>query len=672
MAGPRPLRLLTRLQAEQQVQQLLWQLRGEDAFAGGPWQTGAAARAVWRQLEEDLAGAAAPADARLQILHRLLCSRLEERGLLTRPMLCRLAIRQLEQGRAALPAREFARLDCVRLTRLEQALWDALTRGREQVLPLPDGSLEELAARLRPRCRFVACRSAENQIRWILHDLARAGAAPDSAAVAVASGKTAVQLWQEGQRVGLPVAVDGGLPLSGCPLAALLRGLDAWRQQGYEAETLIDLLGYPGFATLRPALLIRQLRRRLVAFGPGRYELLWAEEDADLPADAHALWQAFFRCLLAALTPGDGQKQALGDLLADYGHAAGAGSGAALAQVRALLAQLEPQAGQDLLCLLLDAIEGSRYLSSGPRPGALFCAGFARCLGCGVDTLYVTGLSAAELLGTPKPLAFGGQSALPEEPAADSLRRLLFSACGRVVLLRPAYTVEDLLERSPALLYTRLLEGCGAAEETFGFADQPQLPPACPPPPARGVLPAPARTYPELAGWLLQTPLSATALETALQCPYRFMLQYLLQISADQPLPPAPHPLAGAQRAGHPGTRRAASLVRPQRPPARPPGGAAGPAGKPAAGLLSARSRRPGAERPGQGPRPGGDRPSHTASGLSGAGHRAGVRRAAGARGGAGGGLFPVGLRQHRPAGPGPRRQLDRGGLQDRPHRRLP
>lgn len=542
--GPRPRRLLTRTQTEQLVQRLLWEHRNEAVFAGEFWQGGAAARAVWRQLEEAaLARTGLPDQAGLNALAGYLDQALRENGLLTRPMLYQLALEQCQSGTLAIPAREFARVDCVRLTPLENELWQALTNGQETVLPLPGGNVKELSASLQSRCRFVACWGTENEVRWIFQDLIRSGKAPDSAAVAVSSPTMAMQLWQEGRRLGLDVAVDGGLPLSMFPLAALLRGLDRWRQHGYEAETFLDLLQFPGFARLHPHHLARQLHRRQVVFGKDRYARLWSEDDRNpgpqktRDSAIPALWQGFFGKLFAALTPGKGQKEALAGFLTDYARPTDKESAAVLAQIQSLLAQLEPWPDSDLLTRLLDVIDGSRCLSSGPRPGALFCAGYAQCLGCGAEMLYVTGLSAAGMLAQPSPLPFGGQPPLPRESPSDQVQRLLFSAPGRVALLYPAYTVEDLLEQSPALLYTCLLEDCGAKEETFGFSDgapaAPHAAPAAPQTPGAGSAPA----APDLRAWLTGTTLSATALETAIHCPYRFMLQYVLGIREEQSIP---------------------------------------------------------------------------------------------------------------------------------------
>lgn len=536
-AGPEGLQPLTRLQTEELVRQSLCRhpvpgaahLKGLDA-----------ARAVWRQLENDaLACRELPAHDPLAPVRQDVEETLTRNRQLTRPGLYRLAIRRLEQGAVHLPAVAFARLDAVGLTPLEAQLWRTLTHGQETVLPLPSGTDRELADRLKPRCRFVECRGTENEIRWILGDLARSGIAPDRAAVAVPSPAAALQLWQEGKRTGLPVAVDGGIPLAGSAPASLLRGLETWQQHGYEAETFLDLLGYPGFRVPHAAQLARQLRRQNIAWGRERYKLLWTprKEDSKALAAIRPEWEPFFTRLFAALTPGAGQKQALADLLRESIAIPDGESAAALAQIRALLQQLTPQPGTNLLTDLLPAMDNSRYLSSGPRPGALFCASFAQCLGCGAEVLYVPGLSAAELLTPPQPLPFGGEPALPEEPLTVPLRRLLFSAQGQVILLRPSYTVEDLLEQPPALLYTQLLQDCGAQEESFGFTNPSGLPAVPPVTPAEAEKPEGSKTFPDFTTWLAQTPLSASALEIAIQCPYRFMLQYFLHIPTEQPFP---------------------------------------------------------------------------------------------------------------------------------------
>lgn len=537
MAGPDGWQLLSRLETEELVEQSLCRhpipgiahLKGPDA-----------ARAVWRQLENDALACREPsADDLLAAVRQDMEDTLIRAHRLTRPGLYRLAIQLLKEGNVSLPARGFARLDALRLTPLEEQLWQSLTGPSATLLRLPAGTVQDLAHRLKPRCRFIACCGTENEIRWILRDLARSGIAPDSAAVAVSSPAAALQLWQEGKRTGLPVVVDGGIPLSGSAPASLLRSLDAWQQHGYEAESLLDLLDYPGFQVPHASVLARQLRRQLIAWGRERYKLLWMpqKEDSEALAGIRPEWEPFFTRLFAALTPGAGQKQALADLLSESIAARDGESAAALAQIRALLQQLTPRPDANLLTDLLAAIDASRYLSGGPRPGALFCGSFAQCLGCGAEVLYVMGLSAAEMLTTPQPLPFGGEPALPEESLTVALQRLLFSFDGQVVLLRPSYTVEDLLEQPPALLYTQLLQDCGSQEEAFGFTDPSGLPAAQPLAPAEAEKPEGRKTFPDFAAWLAQTPLSASALEIAIQCPYHFMLQYFLHIPTDQPFP---------------------------------------------------------------------------------------------------------------------------------------
>lgn len=527
-------RLLTRLETEQAVLRLLCEPDGE-AFPDA-WKTPAAARALWRQLEAWELDCSDIPDGRDAALLRALRARLnqylEETRALTRPALYRLAAGRLERGEVPPPAQEFARLATAELTTLEQRLWDAASGGRETLIEPARPDAAELRDRLRGRCRFVRCRGQENEVRFVFSDLAQSGMSPSRAAVAVPTLEYALAFRREGCRLGVPVAVEGGIPLRHSSLFALLRGLADWRDGDFEAERLIDLLNTPGFAVPAPGALLRRLRGCKVWRGRERYALVWEP----LPGDSETLcenrraWKDFFALVFAALTPGEGQRDALAAFLQAHWRVRDAAAGAAVAQMRAVTAQL-CNAGGDLVRLLLESGGDFRY-SAAPAENALFCGTFDQCLGTGADVVYAAGLSANEIAARPAVSAFGTVPNAAGKDLALSLRTLLANHAGRAVLIRPDYTSDDLQEQPAALVYTQLRHTC--PEETFGFADAPDLPDI---PEARETSEkannanTPPRAFPDFTDWLAQSSFSASALETALTCPYRFYLQYFLQLT---------------------------------------------------------------------------------------------------------------------------------------------
>lgn len=352
MTGAGGLRFLSRLETEELTARLLREsplVRQHPALGSV-----GSARAVWRLLEElelyeipmekeegrDLWNALADFQQRLS-------RELRDRRLLTRPALYRLALEQTEKPDFLPPARAYAALSSVQLTPLERRLWEALTKSAAEELTVKDLDGPALGERLRGRCRFVCCRGRENEVRFLLEEVLRRGEPLDRTAVAVTRPEYALRLWREGQRLGVPVAVDGGIPLRCSTLYGLLDGLYAWYESGYAVEQLIPLLHRRGLEVPHPTLLQKELRRRKVCWQRERYALVWAGRADDTPElqDCRQQWKVFFDRLFRAMEVSPEQKKALGELLRDGCQVKSAESGAASWQLRSILEQLEPREG---------------------------------------------------------------------------------------------------------------------------------------------------------------------------------------------------------------------------------------------------------------------------------------------------------------------------------------
>lgn len=553
MAGGDGLRFLSRLETEELVARLL----GDSDLVQRHPALGSlgGAKAVWRLLEElELYGI--PMEPRegqdlwngLTAFGQRLRQTLAERNLLTRPGLYRLALETVEQGKEMLPVRDYALLSSAELTPLERQLWQALTGGAGTVLTVDILEGDALREHLRDRCRFVRSRGRENEIRLLLDEVLHSGKPLDRAAVAVTNADYALRLWREGQRLGVPVAVDGGIPLRCSTLYGLLQGLLDWQESDYEAELLIPLLRHTGLSVPHPTTLQRELRQCKVGWQQDRYALVWQEraDDAENMRERRGQWKNFFDRLFRAVAVSPEQKTALGILLRDGCQVQSAESAAASWQLRSILEQLEPREGLSMVRQLLEAVGDSRYLSGGPTDGVLSCCSLEQSLSAEAETLYVLGLEqyslergevVSPLLGREERAALG----LPEQQAAsplEQLQRLLSLWQGNVVLLRPTFTAAEMREQPAAPFYEELLELCGAAEEVVDYTlspdDAPADAPAAEQAADKAEPPAAANQtderFPDGKTWVERYAFSATSLETALQCPYRFYLEHVLRI----------------------------------------------------------------------------------------------------------------------------------------------
>lgn len=557
MTGENSWRFLSRLETEEQVARLL---RGSRLAQHSALNTASGVKSVWRLLEElDLYQIPTKLKRKgqyqfwngLMEVRKQLRQKCESEHLLTRPNLYRLALELIRQQAVSLPAQRYAMLSSVSLTSLEKELWQALTQqsGAELLtMPILDGNA--LATQLQGRCRFVRCRGVENEVRFILDEVLRRGKSPDTAAVAVPNPEYGFRLWQEGKRLGVPVAVDGGIPLRHSTLYGLLEGLHDWWESGYEVEKLIPLLRNTGLDVPFPVKLSQELRRWKVGWTKERYALVWRqrEEDKAEMQERRRVWKAFFDRLFPAVEVWGEQKQALSQLLQEGCKVKSAENAAASWQLRSILEQLEPRDGVSVMQQLLQVVGDSRYLGGRPAPGTLYCASLEQCAAVSGDVLFIPGLgqyslepsqALSPLIGCEERKALG----LPERQLSsplEQLQRLLTVWEGEVVLLRPSFVVAEMREQAAAPLYEELLDLCNASEEAVDFTiplpeqtadQQKQAAPSVPSQPAGGEVTA-AKTEKPVDGkaWVEQYVFSSTSLETALQCPYRFYLQYVLGI----------------------------------------------------------------------------------------------------------------------------------------------
>jgi len=565
-------------------------------YSGVNAKTLTATRALFRTFQElsmaDFPEDAAqlPAEAASERLRELMRLRkayiLKKQALnrMDRGDLFRMALKAAKQNHPLKHAR-YAALGDFAPAPLERKLLDRLTEehGLTVVnLPcaagtvLPAGALaEELprvdaAALVRDAApRFAACRGTETEVRFVLRDILEQKRRLEDCAVVCLNGRYLQPLYEEAARLGLPVTLDGGLPMEGSLLCSTLRRVEQWRQNDFYAEELCALLESLSCGPLWPAKLAERLRQKKIGWGKARYALTFEADVETMRAKSMtdeawettlASWKEFLRLLFAVAAPTEGLAQQRRDLQAflsfcSHNHPA---EGAAYSKAQELVGQIVGLEGDETaLQRLLRMMETASYLSGKPGAGALHIAPVSGASCLNRPHVYWMGFSRYAVEGTHQEspilpdeerLALGGlkTSAQLREEQEFRLLTLLCRSCSDPVLTYPDFDSDKMLELRPAPFFEEVSRGSpverityipAAAhtaadallrEEKLAAFPKAQTKPL---PDGDAVTLQPRRSRREL---LEEMVLSPTALENALRCPYFFYLQKFLHIRTPQ------------------------------------------------------------------------------------------------------------------------------------------
>ena len=268
----------------------------------------------------------------------------------------------------------------------------------------------------------------EGVLRRVLS--ASSAIAVDAVEVACAAPDAAPLFWEKAQRLGVPITVAEGVPVTAAkPARALLRLCD-WIDSGFTANRLRRLLQsgdlrgeFPdgggggraarllaksgatwGRATYAQSLEALAGRNRATAEHDEERE---AEARKDLLAKAEQaeFLSGWIRDVLARVPQGDdeghvelsGVVRGLSSLLEDHAAVSSALDGAALAAIRDTLASLLALGDfrcpmRHALVLVRDAVEGLAVGGSRPRPGHLHVSSLASAGYAGRPLTFIVGL----------------------------------------------------------------------------------------------------------------------------------------------------------------------------------------------------------------------------------------------------------------------------------------
>lgn len=447
--------------------------------------------------------------------------------------------------------------------------------------------------------RFVACRGTETEVRFPLRDILEKGRKPEDCAVVYLSGSYAQPLYEEAARFNIPVAIGGGLPLSGSLLYTTLKQVHQLPLSDFYAEDVCNMLSFGALSPRGRGALAEHLRRKKVGWGKERYlpaveykeeacpdgsdKTAWEKEQARRKEKLQH-WHRFLELMLDAAQPAgdaESQRKNLLEFLPFCNHA-NQREAAAMAKTAELIShitQLEPE--ETVLSRLLSLMENASYLGGKAAPGTLYCAPLAQAAGIHRKHLYIVGFSRYAVQGTRResPIlpdserkvlnrqleakGISGKLITVSQRGRENefrLRQLIVRHEGDITLTYPDFESSGMLVQEPAPLFK---EAAGDRTESVTYIHRNGMLPvdALMEEPSIKILPPQAPDTKDIAAAALQKgmtrkeqmqsiPFSATMLEEAARCPYAFYLRRLLKIRAPQPVKRNPEKWLDAAEVG--------------------------------------------------------------------------------------------------------------------------
>ena len=396
--------------------------------------------------------------------------------------------------------------------------------------------------------RFVKGYGQENEVLFPFYDLLERQIPFGQAAILCTKPKDLLLLQEQAARLGVPLTLEGGVPLEKGTLLPLLRALVLWYGSGCPVEGLPGLMA-GGLVVPHGAAFLKYLRERHVGGQLARYlsclERTQRDSLAEQLLERCGDWIAFCGTIQALFDEDTRVEEGLALLrpfLQEWYVKR-------LPQARApecaaLLSALENMAGNApggsffaLLPELLDAAGRTPWQSAAPRDGAVHAAPLSKGAFLDRPYTYVLGLGRDALTasGRGSPLLRDEERAALGVPSSNSgaelpvyyLGTVLAAAKGEVTLSYSCFDTEKILAMHPSPVYEKLRETAGPV--LFGYHRPVSLTGA------DRWLKGHGRTAPtiptvEKTEMPEDFAFSASSLELAMKCPRQFYFQYMLKV----------------------------------------------------------------------------------------------------------------------------------------------
>ncbi len=412
------------------------------------------------------------------------------------------------------------------------------------------------------RFRFWSCRGIRAETEAVMRDILSTGKKAEDCAVVFMGLDYPREIMRSAEELHIPVTISGGIPTSGSSVFAVLHMLDGWPQSDFNAEELRSLILNGILKVPEGIRFASKLRKLNVGWGESRYYHCLEADRENLDSTQTAPYDEWAETLellfLAAKKSGtiEEQKANLARLLETQIGVRREEDASALALSKVLLNQVAwLEEGESVLGRLLDLLGSAGCMSHQEQPGKLFALPLGEAFCTGRRYLYVCGMSRFCMTGgrAESPVFLDEERkrfGLLDVRNLEELNtfRLLMTLSehgGEAVLSYNDYDTDRMIHLEPALLYRELL---GNREPecismvpmdrysigdrvAAGEAIQVAIPDSCDI--DDETVPAALKPEKSYEQQLEETVFSASSLETALDCPFKFYADKMLHLKAD-------------------------------------------------------------------------------------------------------------------------------------------
>ena len=455
---------------------------------------------------------------------------------------------------------------------LDRRLIEAVAGERLTVIPVaaPNGmtpptqcfspSAEE-ASLNSDRFRFWRCRGIGAETEAVMRDIISSRKQAEDCAVVFLSPDYTQSIAKSAEYLQVPVTIAGGIPVLGSSSFAVISMLNDWERKDFNAEDLRslilnDLLTFP--EDRRFALKLRPMN---VGWGEQRYFqcLSRDREKNKCPEEMpYSEWEdclrLFFNISKKTGTM-DEQKANLKMLLERHIKVRREEDASALAMTKTLLDQISwLEENESVLGRLLELLSEANCMSHQEQPGKLFALPLSEAFCTGRKYLYVCGMSRFCLQGgSESPILLDEERKLyglpdrksREELSTFRLLQVLLQHDGETVISYSGYDTERMINLEPALLYRELLDNREpedislVPENRYTIGDNAasgatvQVLTPVSEVTSDEIDPAELREAKSYEEQLSEYVFSASSMEMALECPFKFYVQKMLGLYAE-------------------------------------------------------------------------------------------------------------------------------------------
>lgn len=423
------------------------------------------------------------------------------------------------------------------------------------------GSCEKKVPVDRDIIQFWRCRGVETEQKAIMRDILTKGKASEDCAIVYLSADYVPGLYASAKMFHLPISMPDGIPMTDSTVYDVLKLLQGWKSSDYNAEELRKIALSGALKIKNSKQFCYELRRKNIGWGKARYELLLRKNENGFPDEETAEnWQSVLELLFRAsdqVETLEEQKQVLFQILDTAVGVCQEEDASALKTAKSLLEQITwLEEGETGLGRLLEMAEQSSPTTREKENGSILAVPLSHAFCTGRKTLYFCGLSRfsmqsgaveSPILLDDERTRFGLTGKQEKEVQTTFLLLLtLVQHEGEAILSYNDYDMERMNPLSPAPVYRSLLSdgeakviSCVPDEaqmigDLIGAGKRVQIESTVPNPPddsEAGEKPkAELREAKSYQAVMQNMAYSASSLETALSCPFKFYMQKLIGI----------------------------------------------------------------------------------------------------------------------------------------------